>query len=105
MPTGRRPIGMAAEAAAEDGGPPISEDELAELALAADPDEALPDNAVPLPIYLGTVPLMLPLWYMPPAISTTRRRWRTALVLVLVIAFVMIDAWGLCSTYGSITLA
>ena len=66
----------------------------------------VPDaDAVPLALYLGQLPLMLPQWYMPPAIVARGGRWRVALVLALVLAFVMIDAWGLCSTYGSVTLA
>lgn len=103
--------GELGEPACEGAELPISDEELAELALAADPDEVVPHDAVPLPIYLGSLPLMLPQWYMPPAIasvtavSTAARRWRTALVIALVVAFVMIDAWGLCSTYGSLTLA
>jgi hypothetical protein len=83
----------------------FSEDELTELALAADPDAAPDGDAVPLAQYLGQLPLMLPQWYMPPAIIGRGSRWRTALVIALVLAFVMIDAWGLCSTYGSVTLA
>jgi hypothetical protein len=83
----------------------FSEDELAGLALAADPDAPLAEDAVPLALFLGQLPLVLPQWYMPPAISTRTTRWRTALVIAIVLAFVMIDAWGLCSTYGSITLA
>ena len=83
----------------------FSEEELTELALAADPDAAPDPDAVPLPLYLGQLPLMLPQWYMPPAIVGRGGRWRVALVLTLVLAFVIIDAWGLCSTYGSLTLA
>lgn len=97
------PHDLGAQAGSEDL--PLSEEELTALALAADPDGVVADGALPLPLYLGSLPLMLPQWYMPPAISSTAKRWRTVLVLVLVVAFVMIDAWGLCSTYGSVTLA
>jgi hypothetical protein len=83
----------------------FSEEELAELALAADPDGPIDEDAVPVSIYLGRLPLVLPQWYMPPAIVSGTKRWRTALVIALVVAFVMIDAFGLCSTYGSVTLA
>jgi len=48
---------------------------------------------------------MLPQWYMPPAIVFRDARWRVAVVLAVVLALLMIDAWGLCSTYGSVTLA
>jgi hypothetical protein len=87
---------------AEDG---FSEEELAELAMAADPDAPVDDDAVPLARYLGQLPLVLPQWYMPPAVSGRGGRWRVAVVLAIVLALVMIDAWGLCSTYGSVTLA
>lgn len=83
----------------------FSEEELAELALAADPDGPIDEDALPMSIYLGRLPLALPPWYMPPAIASSSKRWRTALVIALVVAFVMIDAFGLCSTYGSVTLA
>jgi hypothetical protein len=83
----------------------FSEEELTELALAADPDLTLDADAVPLALYLGQLPLMLPQWYMPPALVSRGTRWRTAIVLAIVVALVMIDAWGLCSTYGSVTLA
>jgi hypothetical protein len=83
----------------------FTDDELAELALAADPEMPLDDDAVPLPVYLGQLPLMLPQWYMPPAIVGAGTRWRTALVIAIVLALVMIDAWGLCSTYGNVVVA
>lgn len=83
----------------------FSEDELAALALAADPEAPVDEDAVPVTLFLGQMPLMLPQWYMPPALAARGTRWRTGLVIALVLAFVMIDAWGLCSTYGSVTLA
>jgi hypothetical protein len=85
--------------------PGFSEEELTALALAADPEAPLSEDAVPFALFLGQLPLVLPQWYMPPAISSRSTRLRTALVIAIVLAFVMIDAWGLCSTYGSVTLA
>jgi hypothetical protein len=82
----------------------FTEDELAELALAADPHMPLDEDAVPLPLYFGQLPT-LPPWYMPPAMLCRTTRWRTALVIAIVVALVMIDAWGLCSTYGSVVPA
>jgi hypothetical protein len=90
---------------------PISEAELTALALAADPDEPIGDDAVPLSVYLSQVPGMaqvsglLPNWYMPAAMATTGRRWRTPIILAIIAAFVLIEAWGLCSTYGQVVLA
>jgi hypothetical protein len=90
---------------------PFSDDELAELAMAADPDAPLDAEAVPLSVFLGRVaPMvsglpMLPPWYMPPASTARASRWRTVIVLAIVVALIAIDAWGLCSTYGSVVPA
>jgi hypothetical protein len=42
---------------------------------------------------------------MPPAMASTGHRWRTPVILAIVLAFLMIEAWGLCSTYGQVVLA
>ncbi len=84
----------------------FSDEELTELALAADPDAPLDPGATPWQAGEGALGL-LPDWYMP-APSPRRRRltgWRRTVVITLVVAFVLIDAAGLCSTYGSIVLA
>jgi hypothetical protein len=73
--------------------------------LSADPEMPLDADAVPLALYIGQLPMMLPQWYMPPAVIGHTTRWRTALVIAIVVALVMIDAWGLCSTYGSVVPA
>ena len=85
--------------------PEISDEDLTNLALAADPDEPLPADAVPIDTYLSQVPPPLPLWYMPPVMRTGGRRWRRPVVLAVVSAFVLIDAMGLCNTYGILSLA
>ena len=83
---------------------PITEDEL--TALAADPDSPLDPEAVPLSVYLGQIPGLLPQWYMPPATASSGgSRWRTGIILAVILAFVLIEAWGLCSTYGQVVLA
>lgn len=87
-------------------GDPIGDDELAALALAADPDPQLGDDAVSV-WDLGAsagVPL-LPAWYMPaPAAGGRRvRDWRRWVIPVVIAAFVVINAYGLCSTYGQVT--
>jgi hypothetical protein len=88
---------------------PITEDELTALALAADPDSPLDPEAVPLSVYLGylgQVPGLLPQWYMAPATASSGgSRWRTGIILAVILAFVAIEAWGLCSTYGQVVLA
>jgi hypothetical protein len=85
--------------------PGITDRELTELALAADPEEPLPEDAVPIGRYLSQIPTPLPLWYMPPVVRSGGRRWRTPVVLAVVSAFVLIDAMGLCNTYGILSLA
>ncbi|HXQ44142.1 MAG TPA: hypothetical protein VN816_05855 [Acidimicrobiales bacterium] len=84
---------------------PITEDELTALALAADPDRPLDPDAVPLSVYLAQVPGLLPQWYMPSATASCGSRWRTGVILAVILAFVLIEAWGLCSTYGQVVLA
>lgn len=81
----------------------FSDDELTRLALAADPDAPLPDDAVSVWELLGeNSDELLPAWYMPgPARPIVHgRRWKRAVVIVLLVSFVAIDAFGLCTTYG-----
>ena len=83
----------------------ISDDELAELALATDPGAPLPADAVPIGVHLSRFAAPLPLWYMPPVARSGRRRWKAPVVLAVVAAFLLIDAMGLCNTYGILSLA
>jgi hypothetical protein len=84
----------------------ITDDELTELALAADPHAPLPDDAVPIGIHLSQFAAApLPLWYMPPVARSGGRRWKMPVVLAVVFAFVLIEALGLCNTYGILSLA
>ena len=83
--------------------PIIDDDELTALALAADPDAPVDDDARPL-TEAGADGL-LPAWYMPA--PTTRRRltgWRRRVALLSISSFIAINAYGLCSTYGSVGL-
>ena len=83
-------------------GSPISDAELTALALAADPDAPLDDDAVPFAspdAALGTNGL-LPAWYMPPVASFRASRPRRVAIAVLVAAFVAASGAGLCVTYG-----
>jgi len=82
---------------------PIDDDELTALALAADPDAPVDDDASPLTETGGGG--LLPDWYMPA--PTTRRRltgWRRRVALLSISSFLAINAYGLCSTYGSVGL-
>ena len=59
-------------------------------------------DAVPLAEYLGQSDGLLPLWYMPSPMVRGGSRWRLPVVLVIVGAFVLIEALGLCSTFGQL---
>lgn len=93
----------------DDAAVEISDDELTVLALAAPPDEPLGADAVSVWDVLDTdhEPPLLPEWYQPNAMrrAVLLDGWRRRVVLVTVIAFVAIDAFGLCSTYGHIVFA
>jgi hypothetical protein len=82
----------------------ISEEDLAELALGADPDTPLAEDALPLDVYMSQFSGALPLWYMPPVVRSGGGRWRRPVILAVVGAFLLIDALGLCNTYGVLTL-
>ena len=82
----------------------ISDEELTELALAAEPN-ALAADARPIHEVLGTSgESTLPAWYMPPVMRglPRLRGWRRGLVFAFIASLVMIEAFGLCSTYGQI---
>jgi hypothetical protein len=81
----------------------ITDDELAEMALAADPDCELGDDAISLwELAPQESDELLPAWYMPSPMAHTRllHGWRRSLVLLLVASFILINAAGLCVTYG-----
>jgi hypothetical protein len=85
---------------------PLSDRELDELALAADPDAPLDPDAVCLWDLEGwDGGRLLPSWYMPAPMgggsSSRARRWMIGLIVA---SFLLIDAYGLCSTYGTVTL-
>ena len=85
--------------------PPLADAELAALALAADPDEPVGADAVSLWDLAGwdQGPL-LPAWYMPaPMRGGTSSGWQRWVIALVVASFLLINAYGLCSTYGSIT--
>lgn len=87
---------------------PITDDELAELALAADPSAVVADDAVPLHEFLGAGAAgedeLLPGWYMPAPAGGGRllQGWRRRVILLIVMSFLLLNAYGLCSTYGHI---
>jgi hypothetical protein len=82
----------------------LSEDELAELALAADPNAPLAPDAVP---WIGgaSSSIPLPAWYMPPAVAVRHGKGTRAVVAGIIFGFLVIDACGLCITSGFLTFA
>ncbi len=78
----------------------ISDEELTALALAADPDQPLDADAVPIADYLADAFDPLPAWYMAPVMARHSGRRRKAIIMGVIGAFLLIEAFGLCSTYG-----
>jgi hypothetical protein len=87
---------------------PLTDEELTAFALAADPDVAVDDDAVSLwQLVEPGADGLLPEWYMPsPARGLRRLRgWRRWVVLFVIASFLLIEAYGLCSTYGRVVAA
>jgi hypothetical protein len=78
----------------------IADDELTALALAADPDQPVDPDALPISLSTAATSPLLPEWYMPAPISTGRGRARRVMLGALVLILVAINAAGLCVTYG-----
>ena len=86
----------------------ITDEELAELALAADPDAPIDDDARPFLPWRGPDDPeqdRLPGWYMPDFGAVSPRRWHRPVVGLLVAALLIIPAFGFCITYGALVLA
>ena len=83
----------------------ITDEELAAEALAADPDAPLPDDAVPwLPAEVTSAGMGD--WYMAPAGlgAGASAGWRRRVAVGIVASIGLINAAGLCITYGHVTL-
>ena len=83
----------------------ISDDELAELALGADPHPIIDPRVAPWRPLTHTVAGLLPEWYMPLPAGTRRGTGAKIAEGVIIASFVLINALGLCVTYGWVTLA
>ena len=77
----------------------VTDDELTALALAADPDQPIPDDAVPFTVPGQLDTALLPEWYMP-APSLRRSTSRTIVLAGVAIALFVINVGGVCVTYG-----
>ncbi len=94
-------------------GDELTDDELTALALAADPDTDVAGDAVSVWDMLGTEGRtggrgLLPGWYMPAPLAGAhprRRRWHRPVALVIIASFLIVDALGLCITYGQLVVA
>jgi hypothetical protein len=77
----------------------FTDDELSALAMAADPDAPIPDDAVPFgqPAVEGA---LLPEWYMPVPGSFRRTRPRVIAVTAIIGSLLLVNGAGLCVTYG-----
>ncbi len=81
--------------------PPVPDDELSALALAADPDTAVAADAVSLWDLAGwNRDELLPAWYMPAPLRRSSSRGQRWVIGFVVASFVLINGHGLCSTYG-----
>ncbi len=71
-------------------------------------DDGVADDAVPVWTVLEPASdvELLPSWYQP---APTQRRllvgWPRRIAIATIVAFIAIDAFGLCSTYGHIVFA
>ena len=80
----------------------LTDDELGAEAVAADPDPDL-DGALPFASVIGDddADAALPSWYMPaPMFGARLLGWRRGVVFTFVFALLLIEAFGLCTTYG-----
>ncbi|HUY31105.1 MAG TPA: hypothetical protein VMV02_08960 [Acidimicrobiales bacterium] len=81
----------------------MTDAELTELALAAEPDGRIDPDAVPL--VLGDEGGgLLASWYMPPATVARVSGWKAPVVVTLVVTLVVLEALGLCSVFGQVVV-
>ena len=78
----------------------ISDEELAALALAADPDAPLDDDAVPFNSRPAADTALLPQWYMPVDGSRVRSDWHGVVAIGIALGLVLCNAFAICVTNG-----
>ena len=84
---------------------PLTDDELAAFALAADPDLPVDDDAVPFRPDDRRFGDLLPDWYMPAPASRRGRPAHVVVTSVIVLSLLAVNAVGLCVTYGHLAIA
>lgn len=82
----------------------ISDDELAELALSADPEPFLGPDAVPLRLGVAPGAATLSSWYMPAVVVQRASGWRRPVLVGIVATLVVLEALGLCSVFGQVVI-
>ncbi|NNN01218.1 MAG: hypothetical protein HKL86_05230 [Acidimicrobiaceae bacterium] len=80
-------------------------EELTALALAADPQAPLAQDAVAWEGAILHRRGLLPDWYMPTPLASRSGRWPRNVVLLIIVGFLVIDGFGLCITSGFLSLA
>ncbi len=83
----------------------ISDDELASLALRADPHPLIDVSVAPWRGSSDPASALLPDWYMPAPAGRHRGTWTKVGIALTIASFVLINALGLCVTYGFVSLA
>ncbi len=83
----------------------FTDEELTAFALAADRDQSIPDDAVPFRIDRASFGDLLPDWYMPAPGSYRGGRIRAMVGAVVILSLVLVNAVGLCVTYGQLAVA
>ena len=78
----------------------ISDEELAALALAADPNAPLDDDAVPFNSRPTDDTALLPEWYMPVDGSRVRSDWHVVVAIGIALGLVLCNAFAICVTNG-----
>jgi len=83
----------------------ITDEELTALAIAADPNPVIDRDAIPWSVSSPAELHLLPGWYMPAPHARRRGWWPTTVIAMIVVGFLIIDAFGLCITSGFLSLA
>ncbi|HEV3187521.1 MAG TPA: hypothetical protein VGZ04_05660 [Acidimicrobiales bacterium] len=84
---------------------PFDDEELSSLAMVADYDAPIDENAVPWIWGFGFERNLLPDWYMPRPSAGGRGKGTKIVVGTLVGGLLLIGAFGLCITSGFLSLA